>query len=57
MNDNNSSEEISCHHNSTRVIDRTCDENGINSINTESEAYFTCIQSIHGINDISMNDD
>ena len=35
MDDDNASEEIASHHNSTRVIDHTCDDNGINLLNTE----------------------
>ena len=31
---NNASEEIASHHNSTGVIDRTFDDNGINVLNT-----------------------
>ena len=34
MDDNNASEEISSHQNSAGVIDHTCDDNGINLINT-----------------------
>ena len=32
--DNTASEEIASHHNSTGVIDNTCDDNGINLFNT-----------------------
>ena len=35
MDDKNSSEEISSHHNSVGVIDHTCDEYGINLLNTD----------------------
>ena len=34
MDDNNVSEEIASHQNSTGVIDHTCDGNGINVLNT-----------------------
>ena len=52
-----SSEKIESRQNATEVIDRTCDDNGINLINTEEEAYVTSIQFINGTNDISINDD
>ena len=39
------------------MIDHTCDDNGINLLNTEEEADVTSIQSINGTNDIYMNDD
>ena len=35
MDDNNESEEIPSHQNSTGVTDHTCDENVINLLNTE----------------------
>ena len=34
MDDKNASEKISCHKNSTELIDHTCDDNGINLFNT-----------------------
>ena len=34
MDDKNTSEKISYHQNSVELIDHTCDENGINLINT-----------------------
>ena len=34
MDDNTASKGIASHQNSTGVIDNTCDENGINLINT-----------------------
>ena len=34
MDDNNASEELASHQNSTGVIDHTCDDNGINLLNT-----------------------
>ena len=34
MDDNNASEEIESHQDSSVVIDHTCDENGINLLNT-----------------------
>ena len=55
--DNNTSEEISSHKNSAELIDHTCDDNGINLLNTEEESNITSIQSINGNNYISMNDD
>ena len=39
------------------MIDHTCDDNGINLLNTEEEAYATSIQSINGTYGISINDD
>ena len=57
MDDNNASEEIAFHHNSTGVIYHTCDDNGNNLLNTEEEADFTSTQYINRTNDISMNDD
>ena len=39
------------------MIDHTCDDNGINLLNTEEEAYATSIKYINGTNKISMNDD
>ena len=33
--DNNTSEDISCHQNSSEVIDHTCDDNGNNLLNIE----------------------
>ena len=35
MDDTNESEEIASHQISTGVIDHTCDDNGINLLNTE----------------------
>ena len=57
MDDNNASEEISSHHNSTGVIDHICDSNRINLLNTKEEADATPIQYINGTNNISINDD
>ena len=54
--DNNTSEEISYHQNSSEVIDHTYDENGINFLNTEEEAGFTSIHYINTTTGISMND-
>ena len=39
------------------MIDYTCDDNGINLLNTKEEAGVTSIHYINGSNDISMNDD
>ena len=55
--DNRSSEEISCHQNSSEFIDHTCDDNVINLLYTYEEVYVTSIHSINATNDISMNDD
>ena len=55
--ENNASEEISSHKNSTGVIYHTCDDNGINLLNTQEEADVTSIQSINRTNDISINYD
>ena len=52
---NNRSEEISSHQNSAEVIDCTCDDNGINLLNTIEKVYATSIHSIDSTNDISMN--
>ena len=57
MDDNNESEELESHQNSTGVIDHTCDDNGTNLLNTEEESDFTSIQFINWNNDISMIDD
>ena len=57
MDNNNSSEEIAYHHNSIGIIYHTCDDNGINLLNTEEEVDVISIQSINGINDIAMNND
>ena len=57
MDDNNAIEELASHQNSTVVISRTCDDNGINLLNIEEEADVTSIQSISVTDDISMNDD
>ena len=57
MDDNNKSEEISSHQNSEELIDYTCDDNGMNLLNTYEEADVTSIHSINATNDISMNDD
>ena len=35
MNEGNTSEEISSNKNSAELIDHTCDDNGINLLNTE----------------------
>ena len=56
MDESNAIEEMSSNHNSIGVIDHTCDENVINLLNTEEEAYFTSIKSVNGTNDMSMND-
>ena len=55
IDDKNTSEEISSHKNSAKVIDHTYDDNGINILNTEEEADFTPIHYINSNNDISMN--
>ena len=39
------------------MIDHTCDNNGINLLNTEEDVDITSVQSINGNNDISMNND
>ena len=39
------------------MIDHTCDDNGINLLNTEEEADVTAIQYINVTNYIYMNDD
>ena len=57
MDNNNVSEELASHKNSTVVIFHKCDDNGINLINIEEESYVTYIQSININNEISMNDD
>ena len=54
--DNNTSEEISCHKNSSEVIVHTCDDNGNYVLNIEEEADVTYIHSINANNDLSMND-
>ena len=46
--DNNASEELGSHQNSTRLIAHKCYDNGINLLNTEEEADVTSIQSING---------
>ena len=38
---------MSSHHDSEKVIDHTCDNNGINLLNTEEEADVTPIHSIN----------
>ena len=55
--DNNTSEEISCHKDSAKAMDHTCDDNGNNGINIGEEADVTYIHSINATNDISTNDD
>ena len=55
MDDNNASEEIVSHQNSTGVIYHACDDNVINLINTEKVADVHSIQSINVTNDISIN--
>ena len=57
MDEKNISEKISYHYNSAELIYHTCDDNGINLINTEEEEDVASIHSINGTNDISMNDD
>ena len=57
MDDNNASEELESHQNSTGVIYHTCDDNGINLLNTEEEVDVTYINSINETYDISMKDD
>ena len=57
MDDKNTSEEILSNKNSAGVIDHTCDDNGINLLNTKEEADITSIHSINATNDIYMNDD
>ena len=57
MIDNNESEELAYHQNSTGAIAHTCDDNIINLVNEEEEQDFKSIQSISVTNDISMNDD
>ena len=56
MDDNNASEEIASPNISTGVIDHTCDDNGVNLLNTEKQQGVTYINYINGDNDISMND-
>ena len=55
MDDNNVSEEISCHQNSSEVMDHTCDDNVNNLLNIEEEADVTYIHSINATNEISVN--
>ena len=55
MDENNISEEIYSRQNSAEIIDHTCDENGINLLNTEEEADVTSIHSINATNDMSMD--
>ena len=55
MNEKNTSEEKSSHQNSAQVIDHTCDDNGINLLNTEEKSYFKSIHYINATNDIYMN--
>ena len=57
MDENNISEEILSHTNPAEIIDHTCDDNGINLVNTEEEAIVTSIHSINAPNNISMNAD
>ena len=57
MDDKNKSEEISSHQNSAELICHTCDDNGINLLNTEEDADVTIINSINATNYISMNYD
>ena len=57
MDENNKGEEISSHQNIAEVIDHTCDDNGINLINTQEEADVKNINYINATNDTSMNDD
>ena len=56
MDDNNASEEMASHKISTKVIDHTCYDNGIDLVNTEEEVDVTSIQSINGTNYISINE-
>ena len=53
---NNISKNISSHQNSAQIIDHTCDDNGINIVNTEEGADLTSIHYINEINVTSMND-
>ena len=57
MQDKNTSEDISCHQNSTKLMDHTCNDNANNVLNIEEKAYVTSIHSINANNDISINDD
>ena len=57
MDDKNSSEGILFHHNSIGIIYHTCDDNGINLLNTFKKVDVISIHSINGTNDIYMNDD
>ena len=57
MDDNNTSEEISCHQNPAEVIDNTCDDNEINLLNTEEEADVTSINYVNANNYISGNNE
>ena len=55
--DNNTSEEISCHQEATKVLDHKCYDNGNNVLNIEKEAIVTSIHYINTINEIYMNYD
>ena len=44
---NHMSEEILSHQSSSEIIDHAYDESGINLVNTEEEADFTCINCIN----------
>ena len=57
MYENNTSKEISCHQNSTEVMDHTCGDNGNNVLNIVEGVYVTSIHSINAANYISMNYD
>ena len=45
------------HQNPEEIIYHTCNDNGINLLNTREEADVISIHSINSTNDISMNDD
>ena len=51
------SEEVSSHQNSSEIIYNTQDDNVINLLNTEYEAYVTSIHSINETNNRSINDE
>ena len=44
MDDNNASEKMASHKNSTGVTDHKCDDNGIHLLNTEDEVDVTYVQ-------------
>ena len=48
---------FSSHQNSSKIIDHTCDDNGINLLNKEEGDDVTSIHSINATNYISINYD